>query len=156
LRGPMENAKDYRPYWVDLKEGPCPHRQSDERDCLFRPIISRGGPSICAYSGPQNWRDHCERFYRMCAVRDIAPGLWGGEEGIDFCCQSFRLMFLKCAEPGGGHMQGAFDIRIYPNDGKDVWRNYARVRFSFCPFCGAVPKPSADDLRRMWDEYRRK
>lgn len=139
--------------WPDIKEGPCPHRQADGYDCLLRRIMSSVGPSICAFVNPKMWRDACDRFYRMCSLRDIAPGLWG-EEGRDFCCHIWQLLFLKCAEGGGGHLQGAFDIRIYPNDGKDVWRNYYRVRFTYCPFCGKKARPSPEQLRRSWEALK--
>lgn len=139
--------------WTKVEKGPCPHMQTAELTCLFQRAMSHTGPACCFFVNPKMWR-HCSLFYRMCAIRHIAPGLWAGTEGVDFCCQSWRLLFLQCAEPGGGHLQGAFDIRRYPNDGKDVWRNFERVRFKFCPFCGAEARPSPDELRQMWEDYK--
>jgi hypothetical protein len=68
----------------------------------------------------------------MATLRDNFPLFWGDK----VCCESWRQLFLACAEEDG-YMAGALDVRKYPNDGKDVWRNYERVRVSFCPFCGA-------------------
>ena len=79
----MRNDQDRRSDWIDIEDGPCPHRQSDEFSCLFHPIMSRMGPLVCGFHSPQSWRDHCVRFYRMCEIRDIAPNLWGGTEGVD-------------------------------------------------------------------------
>jgi hypothetical protein len=53
-----------------------------------------------------------------------------------------------------GFVMGAFDICIRPNDGKTVWRNFERVRFEFCPFCGHHAIPSPEKLRKMWDLER--
>lgn len=111
-----------------LESGPCPHRQADGYDCLYR---SARGPVVCNVIDADSIR-RCPRFYRMCGLRDLMPELWTG----DVCCTEYRLLMLRCAEESG-FAAGCVDVRIYPNDGKDVWRNYERVRLQFCPYCGA-------------------
>lgn len=68
----------------------------------------------------------------MASLKEVFPQMWEQEPP---CCEEYRLLFLQCAEESG-YLAGALDIRIHPNDGKDVWRNYRRVRMRFCPFCG--------------------
>jgi hypothetical protein len=75
----------------------------------------------------------CRRFYREAELAHIKPR--------EFCCLRLEMLFHECAEESG-FMAGAFDFRIYPNDGKDAWRNYYRTRFKFCPFCGKEQAPA--------------
>jgi hypothetical protein len=127
---------------LDLKTGPCPFKQTDRHDCYFHLAT---GPVLC------NWKDFgairrtCHRYYRMAELHDLMPELWSG----DTCCSEYRHLMLRCAE-SGGFAAGCIDARRYPNDGKDVWRNYLRVRLAYCPFCGAkqgaiVSPPSEGD-----------
>lgn len=107
----------------------CPHKLDDKRDCLGRDV-SRGmnATAICNVVGAEETLGKiCPRFYRESELAEIAPR--------QFCCEEMRYLFHRCVEETGC-LAGSFDIRIYPNDGKDVWRNYERIRFRFCPFCG--------------------
>lgn len=118
------------------KTGPCPHKHGEDFDCWYQ---RARGPVVCNMMSMDQVR-RCPRYYRMAELHDAFPWLWrtGGT-----CCMDLRLLLLKCAE-SGGYMAGAIDARIYPNDGKDVWRNYERFRLQFCPFCGAKqPDPLA-------------
>jgi transcriptional regulator with XRE-family HTH domain len=92
---------------------------------------------------------HCQRFYHVAEIKDIAPGLWEG----DYCCRDWAVMFINCAEDTGYNL-GAFDLRHIVSDGKDVWRNYYRVRFKHCPFCGEEALPSPETLRTIWEGYK--
>lgn len=109
------------------RTGPCPHRQADGYDCLYH---SARGPVVCNMMDMEQIR-RCPRYYRMCELHKDRPELWG-----QACCTDYQFLMLKCAE-ASGFAAGCVDIRIYPNDGKDVWRNYERVKFQYCPFCGA-------------------
>ena len=105
------------------------------------------------FLNPEAWKK-CPRFFRMCALRDLAPNLWE-KEGCGFCCREWQHLFLLCAEDSGC-LRGAFDIRRYPNDGKNVWRNYRRARFTYCPFCGAEARPSPETLFQNREVERRR
>ena len=143
---PYDPSKD----WMHISETPgnmCPHMQQGGRlDCMFNSI---SGPSVCNVQATAQWHDclggddrRCgARFYRMCGLRDLLPDLWDK----DCCCHEWRMLMLHCAEDTG-YVAGGIDIRMYPNDGKDVWRNYMRVRLSFCPFCGADLRPLVERL----------
>lgn len=107
----------------------CKYKRSEITDCLGRDV-SRGinATAICnAVIADDQRNDICRRFYREEELAEIRPKL--------FCCEDMRQLFHQCVEETGC-LAGSFDIRRYPNDGKDVWRNYERVRFLFCPFCG--------------------
>lgn len=110
-------------------DGTCPFKRSADTDCQGRFVK---GPVVCQWSGESGDRDRrhsCNRFYREAALKPITPGA--------FCCRPFEDLFHDCAEEGGFHV-GCFDLVIYPNDGKDVWRNRSRQQFRFCPFCGTA------------------
>jgi hypothetical protein len=107
----------------------CQYKRTETTDCLGRDV-SRGenATAICNCVMDDFARDKiCRRFFREAELVDIRPKL--------FCCEDLRQLFHQCVE-ASGCLAGSFDIRKYPNDGKDVWRNYERVRFRFCPFCG--------------------
>ena len=107
---------------------PCPLKQTEDCDCQFH---SARGPVIC--NG--EWRfvkDHCPLWGHMATLRDLVPELWTGE----VCCPDFRVLMLRCAE-SDGYMRGAIDIRYQNSDGKNVWRNFYRLKLAYCPFCGA-------------------
>ena len=114
--------------WADTKEGPCPHKQGENWTCDWHRAF---GPIICNLVDMELGAKTCRRFYRMCELRELMPELWGQP-----CCIEWAVLMLNCAEEDG-HMAGVVDVRIYPNDGKNVWRNYKRVRLRHCPFCGA-------------------
>jgi hypothetical protein len=111
----------------EVETGPCPHKQNEKSTCTGYPA---NGPIICNMISMDQVQE-CDKYYRMCELRDHYPQLWTKE----VCCEEWRYMMLRCAEAGGS-LSGACDLRVYPNDGKDVWRNYYRVWFRHCPFCG--------------------
>lgn len=130
-------------FWLDLDwdavrhiEKDCHCKQAPDRDCLNQYVGNQ--PFIChlVMSGFRRGGE-CRRYYRAVTLQEHFPELWGrvGVAG-GVCCEELRSLLLECAEDEG-HAEGAVDIRIYPNDGKEVWRNYRRVRFRFCPYCGA-------------------
>lgn len=108
--------------------GPCQHKQDERHDCIWR---TANGPVVCNMLHMDQIR-RCPRYYRMCELHKAHPELWG-----ETCCPDYRQLMLKCAEESG-FAAGCVDVRIYPNDGKDVWRNYMRVKVRFCPYCGAA------------------
>src|ERR1700758_2303527 len=105
----------------------CPYKRTNTTDCLGRDV-SRGinATAICNFA-VEGLEEVCPRYYREAELAHIRPKL--------FCCAEMQQLFHECAEDSGC-FAGSFDIRKYPNDGKDVWRNYARVKFVHCPFCG--------------------
>lgn len=106
----------------------CPYKQSETYDCCFG---TARGPVICNGS-IGNIKEFCPRWARMADLADLMPELWTGE----VCCASYRFLLLRCAEDTG-HMAGAMDLLVYPNDGKHVWRNFVRLKMAYCPYCGA-------------------
>ncbi len=110
--------------------GPFPHKQSERTDCWGGAVR---GLVVCNVLNIERIRA-CPRYYRMATLHADMPELWG-----TVCCDDYRALMLRCAE-ADGFMAGAIDVRRYPNDGKDVWRNYERVRLAFCPFCGTLTK----------------
>lgn len=106
---------------------PCPYKRTETTDCLGRDV-SRGinATAVCNFTEERHWQV-CGRYYREAELVDIKPEV--------FCCWGMEQLFHECAEDSGC-LAGSFDIRKYPNDGKDVWRNYSRTRFTYCPFCG--------------------
>lgn len=101
----------------------CPYKFNESVDCCG---YSARGTVICNVAADDNFRaKHCQRFYRIVELNSLKPS----------CCEDLRFLFNRCAEDGGS-LVGSFDIRKYPNDGKEVWRNYERIKFEFCPFCG--------------------
>lgn len=134
-----------KPDWMVLSEtagNVCPHLQRNGKlTCLFH---SARGPLVCNMLADETSGDkigegrRCGNLFdRMCGVHDLMPELWADAAGesSSLCCEEWRMLMLKCVEESG-YMAGGVDIRIYPNDGKDVWRNYYRTRFRFCPYCG--------------------
>ncbi len=110
----------------DPSHGPCPHKQSDRTDCLGNAQL---GPVGCNVLNMDTTRS-CPRYYRMAALHEHMPKLWS-----TVCCEDYRALMLHCAE-ADGFMAGVIDVRRYPHDGKDVWRNYERVHIQYYPFCG--------------------
>lgn len=111
----------------------CPYKRDAHHSCYGNHV---SGPSICNCIGVKVHQE-CHRFFRVATLEDIKPE--------KFCCVMMETLFMECAEPDG-FAAGCFDIRKYPNDGKDVWRNYSRTQFMFCPFCGAktgIPNKAA-------------
>lgn len=106
---------------------PCPYKQSETHDCWFQ---QARGLVICNGS-VGNIKAFCPRWARMADLADLMPELWTGE----ICCDSYRFLMLRCAEDDG-HMAGAVDMLVYPNDGKQVWRNFVRLKMAYCPYCG--------------------
>lgn len=112
----------------------CPYRRDEKHSCRGSYIGSGvAATSICNF-GERSYTG-CNRFYREAALADIKPET--------FCCPEMENLFHDCAE-SDGYMAGGFDLRIYPNDGKDVWRNYQRVKFRVCPFCGTRLIPETE------------
>lgn len=136
-------------YFAPVKDkyqlaGPCPYMQDEGVTCRGNPAK---GPIICNMLNHTSWKS-CQFYYRMAELKDLAPNLWHQKPGPNtFCCYEWKYLFLDCAE-ASGFLAGALDIRIYPNDGKDVWRNYRRARFELCPFCGNKTYPSPEMLRK--------
>jgi hypothetical protein len=122
--------------------------QGEDHSCLWHRAIDSRGPATCVFVNPGIHRE-CRLWYRMCELHDLAPNLWG-KIGEDFCCHEWQRLFLRCAEDSG-HRQGAFDVIVHPNDGKVVWRNFERLRFTYCLFCGREVRPSPEDLRANWE-----
>lgn len=108
---------------------PCQYKLTQSTDCCGCYIKP---DSICnvVFNDEQRSR-FCRRYDRI--------GELDRSEHKPSCCFEFEALYYKCAEDSGS-MKGCFDIRKYPNDGKDVWRNYERVSFLFCPFCGESRK----------------
>lgn len=111
------------------KDGTCPFKRNPKTNCCGYPAR---GPIVCNFIDQKGdgsiWANHCQRYWREASLQDIKP--------VSFCCPQMENLFHDSAE-GSGYMAGGFDIRKYPNDGKDVWRNYVRTRFVYCPFCGS-------------------
>lgn len=113
----------------------CPYKRDPNHSCRGSWVGSgMAATSICNHLAterfPNPWRD-CSNYYRQADLHDLKERT----DLTDFCCGEMESLFHQCVEESG-YMAGGFDLRIYPNDGKDVWRNYARTRFRFCPFCG--------------------
>jgi len=107
------------------EHGDCPFKRDENTSCTGH---RTNGPIVCNLVVDDFRRGNmCSRFYREAALNDIKPD--------QFCCPPMDYLFHDCAEDSG-YLAGAFDLRKYPNDGKDVWRNYSRIKFSYCPFCG--------------------
>lgn len=107
---------------------PCPYKRSPTADCLGRDVShGANATAICNFGDADVISKNCDRFFREAALAEILPAF--------FCCLDLQQLFHRCAEEVGC-LAGSFDVRRYPNDGKDVWRNYERIRFNFCPFCG--------------------
>lgn len=103
--------------------GVCPYKLDKQIDCYG---YSAKGAVICNFLiDNDRRRKECHRFDRVAELQKNTPT----------CCQELQIFHYRCAEEIGS-LAGSFDIRKYPNDGKDVWRNYERVKFLFCPFCG--------------------
>lgn len=115
----------------------CQFKRDECTSCIGNDV-SRGimATAICNFDMTDMRRgEECRRFYREAALIQIAPR--------QFCCESMRHLFHDSAEESG-YLAGAFDIRRLPNDGKDVWRNYRRIKFDFCPFCGKSQNPAKE------------
>lgn len=136
----MEFLREQKAKWVAVQPGrTCPYKRDEKHDCLGRWVGSGiAATAICnmLHKGDE-WDDPrsretreggCSRWYREAALADIAPE--------KFCCAEMEQLFHECAE-ADGYMAGGFDLRKYPNDSKDVWRNYERIKFRFCPFCAS-------------------
>lgn len=107
------------------KANVCPYKLDERTDCYGH---SAKGLAICNFViEDDRRRKECKRFDRVAELQKNAPT----------CCQGLQILYYRCAEEIGS-FTGSFDIRKYPNDGKDVWRNYERVKFLFCPFCGKL------------------
>src|SRR3712207_668708 len=104
------------------QHGPCPHKQSAGTDCWGQ---AARGPVVCNVLNIDSIRA-CPRYYRMASLHRSMPEVWG-----TICCEDYRALMLRCAE-ADGFMAGAIDVRRYPNDGRDVWRNDERVHLQFC------------------------
>lgn len=115
----------------------CSLMQSLEKkqDCYGNYTLSHGMPAICHTVSENDTFQlkNCHRYYRSAELKRNFPELW---QDAGVCCQDLKRLLLECAEDSG-YLKGALDIRKYPNDGKDVWRNYKRVKLAYCPFCGA-------------------
>lgn len=114
----------------------CQHKQGIGYTCRFN---RADGPIVCNLALPKedSGQRGCNLYWRMCSLHDVMPELWTD----DVCCYEWRSLMLNCVEVDGFAV-GAVDIEIVPNDGKMVWRNFDRVIFKFCPFCGQSPRPN--------------
>lgn len=105
----------------------CPYKRTEKTNCLGRDVsCGMNATAVCNFLEERHWQV-CGRYYREASLAEIKPKL--------FCCMEMQQLFHECAEDSGC-LAGSFDIRLYPNDGKDMWRNYRRIRFIYCPFCG--------------------
>lgn len=110
-------------------DGTCPFKRGDNHDCVGGYLGGMNATAICNWVGEHadKERGRCSRYYYEAALHDIKPA--------EFCCKQMENIFHECVE-NSGYMAGGFDLLKQVNDRQMVWRNYERVKFTFCPFCG--------------------
>lgn len=110
-------------------DGTCPFKRDAEHDCTGGRVTGHNAMVICNWVGKTADEDRrrCSRFYAEAALAEIKPE--------KFCCKQMENVWHECAETSG-FMAGGFDLLKQVNDRIFVWRNFERVQFTFCPFCG--------------------